>query len=84
MDGKIQLAELKGGAQGPATMLKKYFAIIDANHDGALDPAELAAAAKLMPRRGPAKPADPAAKPMPAATPAIASNDSKGPPSASR
>jgi len=67
MDGKIELAELKGGPQGPATMLKKYFGLIDANHDGALDSNELAAAAKLMPRRGPPKPAaaPPAAAPAP-------------------
>jgi hypothetical protein len=57
MDGKIELAELKGGPQGPATMLKKYFALIDTNHDGALDPTELAAASKLLPKRGGAKPA---------------------------
>jgi hypothetical protein len=88
MDGKIQLAELKGGPQGPANILKKYFAVIDANHDGALDPTELAAASKLMPKRGPAKtpapgaPAAPAA--TPAATPAVAANDSKAAPAASR
>lgn len=86
MDGKIQLAELKGGEQGPVSMLKKYFALIDTNHDGALDPTELANAAKLMPRRGPpAKPAaTPAAAPMPAATPAVAANDSRAAPGASR
>jgi mono/diheme cytochrome c family protein len=73
MDGKIQLAELKGGPQGPAATLKKYFALIDANHDGALDPTELTNAAKLMPRRGPAaKAAD--AKP---AAPAVAPADAK-------
>ncbi|MFL5296884.1 MAG: hypothetical protein ACJ798_10935 [Phenylobacterium sp.] len=66
MDGKIQLAELKGGEQGPVTMLKKYFALIDANHDGALDATELASAAKLMPRRGGPRPAQAA----PAAAPA--------------
>jgi hypothetical protein len=74
MDGKIELAELKGGPQGPATMLKKYFALIDANHDGALDANELAAASKLLPKRGPPKPANapsaPAAgAPGPAASP---------------
>ena len=87
MDGKIELAELKGGAQGPVAMLKKYFALIDTNHDGALDAAELAAASKLMPRRGPATPdATPAAQPMPAATPAVAAAaaESKAPPAASR
>ena len=73
MDGKIELSELKGGPQGPATMLKKYFALIDTNHDGALDANELAAASKLLPKRGPAKPAQaaapPAAPPAPAASP---------------
>jgi hypothetical protein len=72
MDGKIELSELKGGPQGPASTLKKYFALIDANHDGALDAAELASAAKLMPRRGPAKPApDPATTPASDAKPAV-------------
>jgi hypothetical protein len=82
MDGKIELAELKGGPQGPATMLKKYFALIDTNHDGALDPAELAAASKLLPKRGPA-PKAAEAPAAPAATPAVAMND-KGAPAASR
>ena len=71
MDGKIQYAELKGGPQGPGQTLKKYFALIDTNKDGALDPAELTAAAKLMPRRGAPRPAQaPAAGP--AATPTAA------------
>jgi hypothetical protein len=74
MDGKLELSELKGGPQGPGTMLKKFFAMIDTNHDGAIDKAELAAAAKLMPRRGgnrntAGQPAPPAT-PVPAATPA--------------
>ena len=71
IDGKLQLAELKGGPQSPGTMLKKFFPMIDTNHDGALDPAELAAAAKLMPRRGgaPKQAAAPSAPPaQPAAT----------------
>jgi hypothetical protein len=79
MDGKIELSELKGGPQGPVSMLKKYFALIDTDHDGALSQAELDAAAKLMPRRGgggnrangqaqPA-PAAPAAQPAGSATP---------------
>jgi hypothetical protein len=85
MNGKIELAELKGGPQGPATMLKKYFALIDANHDGALEPEELAAASKLMPKRGGggAKPAA-APAPGPAATPAVAQVESKAAPAASR
>jgi hypothetical protein len=78
MDGKIELAELKGGPQSPGAMLKKYFAVIDTNHDGALEPAELTAAAKLMPRRGgnrtagqtPAAPAAAAPAAAPASTPA--------------
>ncbi|HEX2814769.1 MAG TPA: hypothetical protein VHN39_00125 [Phenylobacterium sp.] len=85
MDGKIELSELKGGPQGPASMLKKYFALIDTNHDGALDATELANASKLLPKRGPAKPAPaPAAQPMPAGSPAEAANDSKTAPAASR
>ena len=69
MDGKIELSELKGGPQGPASMLKKYFALIDTNHDGALDATELANAAKLLPKRGPKPPAAAPAAPMPTATP---------------
>jgi mono/diheme cytochrome c family protein len=63
MDGKIELSELKGGEQGLVSMLKKYFTLIDANHDGALDAQELTNAAKLLPKRGPA--------PKTAATPGI-------------
>ncbi|HEY2357565.1 MAG TPA: hypothetical protein VGH86_08950 [Phenylobacterium sp.] len=86
MDGKIELSELKGGEQGPVSMLKKYFALIDTNHDGALDPTELAAASKLMPRRAPpAKAAAPATTPAaPAGTPAVATTDTKVGPVASR
>jgi hypothetical protein len=48
MDGKLQLAELKGqfGEQ-----IKKFAPLIDKNKDGALDQAELQEAQKLMPRR---------------------------------
>jgi hypothetical protein len=73
MDGKIEKAELRGGPSSPANMLKKYFDLIDTNHDGALDATELANAAKLLPKRGgaPAKAAAaPAQPPMPSATPA--------------
>jgi hypothetical protein len=75
MDGKLELSELKGGPQSPGTMLKKYFAMIDTDHDGSIDKAELAAAAKLLPRRGggnrnAAGPAQPAPAPVAAATPA--------------
>jgi hypothetical protein len=75
MDGKLSLAELKGGPQSPGTMLKKFFPLIDTNHDGFIDAQELAAAMKLLPQRGrgggkqAAAPAAPAAQPMPAATP---------------
>jgi hypothetical protein len=70
MDGKLQLAELKGGPSSPGTMLKKFFPMIDTNHDGVIDAAELAAAQKLMPRRGGGRPATvasatPVAQPAP-------------------
>jgi hypothetical protein len=71
MDGKLQLAELKGGPQSPGTMLKKFFPMVDTDHDGSIDAKELAAAAKLMPRRGggPRQAAAPAAAPLAAAAP---------------
>ena len=74
MDGKIQLSELKGGPMGPAATIKKYFAMIDANHDAGLDPSELTSAMKLLQKqRGPAKAATtPAQSPMPAGSPAAA------------
>jgi Copper type II ascorbate-dependent monooxygenase, C-terminal domain/EF hand/AhpC/TSA family len=90
MDGKLELAELKGGPQSPGTMLKKFFPLIDTNHDGFIDAQELAAAQKLLPRRGggprpaAAAPAAPAAQPMPAGSPAVATGDSKAAPAASR
>ena len=67
-------SELKGGPQGPQQMLKKYFDLIDTDHDGSISQAELDAAGKLLQRsRGggapkPAQPA-PAAAPTSAATP---------------
>lgn len=65
MDGKIERAELKGGPTGPVPMLKKYFDLIDTDHDGSIDAKELAAATKLMSRgRG-----GQAAAPAPAAAP---------------
>ncbi|HLZ73399.1 hypothetical protein [Phenylobacterium sp.] len=77
MDGKIEKAELKGGPQGPATMLLKYFDMIDTNHDGALDAQELAAATKLLQRsRGPA-PKTAEAKPTPVASVGAASPASR-------
>ena len=74
MDGKIELSELRGGPQSPAQMLKKYFALIDTDHDGSIDAAELAAAAKLLPKRGGARNPAGQAPPAPpaAATPAAA------------
>ena len=66
MDGKIELAELKGGPQSPGQMLKKYFSMIDTDHDGSIDAKEMAAAMKLLPRRG----GGPAKAPAPAAQPA--------------
>ncbi|HEY3950416.1 hypothetical protein [Phenylobacterium sp.] len=50
MDGKIEKAELKGGPTGPVPMLKKYFDLIDTDHDGSIDAKELAGAQKLMSR----------------------------------
>lgn len=69
LDGKLTPDELRGKQ---AEMLRQYFAIIDTNKDGALDQAELDAAAKLMPRRrgggdGQAPPPKPA--PVAAASP---------------
>ncbi len=74
MNGKIEKAELKGGNTGPVPTLKKYFDMIDANHDGAIDAKELEAAQAMMAkmRRPQAKPAEPAAQPMPTSTPAVA------------
>src|SRR5262249_29958183 len=69
MDGKISKAELKGGNTGPVPMLKKYFDLIDANHDGFLDAKEMEAAAKLMSRgRGGQQAQAPKAEPAPAVT----------------
>ncbi|MFL5295501.1 MAG: hypothetical protein ACJ798_03880, partial [Phenylobacterium sp.] len=45
IDGKIQKAELKGQMGG---MIGKYWDVVDANHDGALDKTELAAMEKMM------------------------------------
>ncbi len=76
-DGKIELAELKGGAAGPVATLKKYFAMIDTNHDGALDASELSAAMTMMQKMRPAKPAQ-------AATPAAAPGGAAATPTAGR
>jgi hypothetical protein len=45
LDGKIQKAELKGRM---GEMLGKYFDVLDKDHDGSLDKAELAEAQKMM------------------------------------
>ncbi|MBS0333645.1 MAG: hypothetical protein JSS35_12835, partial [Proteobacteria bacterium] len=75
MDGKIERAELKGGPTGPVPMLKKYFDLIDTNHDGALDANELAAAQKMMSRgRG----SQASAAPAPAAAPLAPSSPTAG------
>jgi hypothetical protein len=66
MDGKLSRAELRGK---PGEMILKYFDLIDKNHDGFLDAAELAAAQKLMGGRraltgnGPPPPPKPADAP---------------------
>ncbi|HSV03056.1 MAG TPA: hypothetical protein VLI41_07590, partial [Phenylobacterium sp.] len=45
IDGKIEKTELKGQM---GTMLAKYFDVLDKDHDGSLDMAELNAAQKMM------------------------------------
>jgi hypothetical protein len=47
LDGKLTPDELRGK---PGEMLKKYFALIDKDHDGSIDQVEMEAAAKLMPK----------------------------------
>jgi hypothetical protein len=66
IDGKLQVSELRGQV---GEMLKKYLPLIDTNKDGAIEPEEMAAAQKLMPkgRRGGG-----GGMPMPAAPPAAA------------
>jgi mono/diheme cytochrome c family protein len=49
IDGRLQLAELRGGQ---VAAVKANFAALDANHDGALDKDEFAAAQKAMRGRG--------------------------------
>jgi peroxiredoxin len=48
IDGKLQKAELKGEM---GRMLGKYFEVLDKDHDGSLNMAELEAASKMMPQR---------------------------------
>jgi hypothetical protein len=45
LNGKIEKAELKGQM---GTMLLKYFDVLDKNHDGSLDHAEMLEAQKMM------------------------------------
>jgi len=47
LDGKLEPRELRGQV---GDTLKKYFALIDTNKDGAIDAKEFAAAQKLMPK----------------------------------
>jgi hypothetical protein len=49
LDGKIEKSELKGRM---GQMLLKYFDVLDKDHDGSLDKAELAAAQQMMGNRG--------------------------------
>jgi mono/diheme cytochrome c family protein len=71
IDGKLQVAELRGQL---GETLKKYLPLIDTNKDGAIEPAELAAAQKLLPkgRRGGGMPAAEPAKSAATATAAPA------------
>lgn len=66
IDGKLDKAELRGKA---GALLLKYFDLIDTNHDGFIEPEELAAAQKLLPKGrgllgGPSKDAPPAVTPV--------------------
>jgi hypothetical protein len=70
MDGKLELSELKGGPQSPGTILRKYFSMIDTDHDGSIDAKEMEAAMKLMRMRGGGR--GPSGGPAPAASPAPA------------
>ncbi|MDB5475359.1 MAG: hypothetical protein JWP49_870 [Phenylobacterium sp.] len=64
LNGKIEKAELKGQM---GTMLLKYFDVLDKNHDGSLDHAEMLEAQKMM---GPMRrrQAEAAPAPVPAGT----------------
>jgi hypothetical protein len=69
LDGKLTPAELKGRL---GEMLKKYFTLIDTNHDGFIEKDELAAAMKMMGNRnlfGGRPATTPAAPPKVATTP---------------
>jgi hypothetical protein len=72
IDGKLELAELRGGPASPGTALKKFFPMVDTDKDGFIDVKEQEAAMKLLPGRGrgAAAPTAPAAQPASAASPA--------------
>ena len=85
LDGKITQAELKGRL---GDMLKKYFTLIDSNHDGFIEKDELAAAMKMMGNRNvfggkpatiPAAPPKVAGAPAPAAPAKVAEADQTKP-----
>jgi len=69
LDGKLQVVEMRGQL---GDMLKKYLPLIDTSKDGAIDPAEWAAAQKLLPkgRRASAPAAGDMPKAQPTSTPA--------------
>ena len=69
IDGKLTPPELRGQM---GDMLKKYFAMIDADKDGGIDSKEFAAAQKLMPRRQRPNNNPAAPPPVAAGTPAAA------------
>ena len=81
LDGKLVPAELKGRL---GDMLKKYFTMIDTNHDGFIEKPELAAAMKMMGGRnvfGGKPPTTPAAPPKVATTPAAPAKVAQADPS---
>ncbi|MBI1360016.1 MAG: redoxin domain-containing protein [Alphaproteobacteria bacterium] len=59
MDGKLQLAEFRNSPR--FAPFKQYFSLIDANHDGGIDKAELATAMAMMKKMQAGKAAAPAA-----------------------
>ena len=69
IDGKLTEPELRGQM---GDMLKKYFAMIDADKDGGIDSKEFSAAQKLMPRRQRPNNNPAAPPPVAAGTPAAA------------
>jgi hypothetical protein len=71
IDGKLTPDEMRGQL---GDMLKKYLTLIDTNKDGAIEPAEWAAAQKLLPkgRRGGGGGGMPAPAAQPQKTAAVA------------